>query len=127
MICPVCNTSLELTLQSVRETTETPADPSPEYPPETNTHHFILKGRPYELSAGNVINTGRELRAWNAIQRHYIDLPNSNGVVRRFPIRQLFIETMKATHPSGFTPDGVTVSYAQRILHALGFRTRVLW
>ena len=128
MRCPRCGVDLELSLiPTKREETQQPTvSGEGSLLPSERTKDFTLKGVRYTLSVQDILQSAAALQVRETITRYYVELPDQEGEMRQFPIKQVVRKALETGSPDTFHPEeeGFHSQLASNILTGLGFTVK---
>ncbi len=124
LICPYCGKEVELSLRAPVEPagveSHPPAYQSPDEPRPLGLLRFILGGASFSLSQGDIEQAGSTIVP-QPIRKYYVELPDSAGRIRKFPIKQVVRKALLAKPPGEFSEEHFTAHRARDILRRLRF------
>lgn len=130
MHCPKCGTELELSLTPARQDSVTPLRDLAGCPslPARRNKNFVMNGKQYTLSDRDVLEAAATFERPETIRTYSVELPNREGSIQEFPIKQVVREALRTRFPEEFSDEedkkSFTANRARDILTGLGFTVR---
>ena len=121
--CPTCGTKLALTVVVAEKGDEEGLPTAAKSPrvPTGRIATFRIARNTYGLSDQDIYEAAKTLDYPETIRRYRVELPDRQGEIEEFPIKQVVRKALKTKYPKVFTEKNFTAHRARDILRKLGF------